>query len=271
MNWEIVLGVIVVLLVLRFLRANLLVWMIAWWTGLYVIYQYGFATPIPQSAVEMYVAITTLALAAYVLSSEDRKQEFWTPIRRLILEPRYRPALVAVVLLLPVAVASNVYRNLGGDVAAPFFARTVHPSPPTSITVNDESIDLIQQENPYWHLRDEDPEEYRQHVENGRRVYFENCLYCHGDGLGGDGMFAHGLSPIPTNFTDANVLPNFRSTFFFWRIAKGAPGMPEEGGPWESAMPEWERFLTNQEIWEVITFLYDFSGYSPRAKEEHGG
>jgi hypothetical protein len=46
--------------------------------------------------------------------------------------------------------------------------------------------------------------------------------------------------------------------------------MPEEGGPWESAMPQWERFMTEQEIWEVILFLYDFTGRSPRAVEELG-
>ena len=93
-----------------------------------------------------------------------------------------------------------------------------------------------------------------------------HCRYCHGDGLAADGVFAHGLNPIPTNFTDPNVLPNFREAFFFWRIAKGAPGMPDEGGPGDSAMPAWEQFLTEEEMWEVLLFLYDFNpGYQPRS------
>jgi hypothetical protein len=35
-------------------------------------------------------------------------------------------------------------------------------------------------------------------------------------------------------------------------------------------MPAWERMLTEEEIWEAILFLYDFTGQKPRAKEEHG-
>jgi hypothetical protein len=33
-------------------------------------------------------------------------------------------------------------------------------------------------------------------------------------------------------------------------------------------MPAWENFLKEDEIWDVILFLYDFSGQRPRAKEE---
>ena len=32
-----------------------------------------------------------------------------------------------------------------------------------------------------------------------------------------------------------------RDTFLFWRISKGGPGLPEEGGPWDTAMPAWEK------------------------------
>jgi hypothetical protein len=86
--------------------------------------------------------------------------------------------------------------------------------------------------------------------------------------MAGAGMFAHALNPIPSNFQDGGTLPNLREAFLFWRISKGAPGMPEEGGPWESAMPVWENFLSEDEIWNVILFLYDFTGYKPRAVEE---
>jgi hypothetical protein len=155
-------------------------------------------------------------------------------------------------------------------VEAPFFARTVHPSPPATITVHEQEIDVARGDNPLRHLKDSDPESFAVHVAAGRDTYYENCFYCHGDGLAADGVFAHGLNPIPTNFTDPNVLPSFREAFFFWRIAKGAPGLPDEGGPGDSAMPAWEQFLTEEEMWEVILFLYDFNpGFQPRAVEEH--
>ena len=81
-------------------------------------------------------------------------------------------------------------------------------------------------------------------------------------------MFVHGLDPIPTNFGDGDTIANLRETFLFWRIAKGGPGLPEEGGPWDSAMPAWEKHLKEEEMWEVMLFLYDFTGERPRAKEE---
>ena len=86
---------------------------------------------------------------------------------------------------------------------------------------------------------------------------------------GGDGMFGHALNPIPTNFTDQGVLPMLQESFLFWRISKGAPGLPEEAGPWDSAMPAWENFLTEEEMWDVVLFLYDFNDYRPRARVEH--
>ena len=114
----------------------------------------------------------------------------------------------------------------------------------------------------------ENPEEFRTRVENGRQVYYENCVFCHGDNLSGNGMFVHGLDPLPTNFADGATIANLRETFLFWRIAKGGPGLPEEGAPWATAMPAWEQFLSEEEMWEVILFLYDFTGERPRATEE---
>ncbi len=78
-------------------------------------------------------------------------------------------------------------------------------------------------------------------------------------------MYAHGLNPIPTNFTDPGTIAQLQESFLFWRIAKGGPGLPAEGGPWDSAMPAWEKFLKEEEIWEVILFLYDHTGQRPRA------
>jgi hypothetical protein len=81
-------------------------------------------------------------------------------------------------------------------------------------------------------------------------------------------MFAHGLDPIPTNFADQGAISILRDSYLFWRIAKGGPGLPEEAAPWDTAMPAWESFLTEEEMWEAVLFLYDFTGQRPRAREE---
>jgi mono/diheme cytochrome c family protein len=81
-------------------------------------------------------------------------------------------------------------------------------------------------------------------------------MACHGDDLAGNGYFAHGFNPAPIDFTNAGTLPQLTESFVFWRIAKGGPGLPREGRPWNSAMPAWEDVLTEEEIWSVIVYLY---------------
>lgn len=268
MNLYVVIPLVVVLLFLRWRKAGMLTWMVTWWVVLYVWLQYGFTTPIPQSVVWLYMGIVTGVLILYVTTDEDRLRAAWEPLVAFVTQRRYTVGLLLVLILVPCLVAANVYLDMTAPVRAPFFARTIHPAPPDQITVNDTNFNLITLENPFRHLENTDPEAFRRHVENGRQIYYRNCFYCHGDDMTGNGLFAHGLNPIPTHLPDNIAL--LQESFLFWRIAKGAPGLPDEGGPWESAMPAWEKFLTVEEMWDVILFLYDFTGLRPRAREEMG-
>ena len=268
MNILVVLAVVAVFALLRFRRANLLIWAIAWWVGIYVLLRFGFTAPIPASVIKIYMGIISIAILAYMSSSQERREEVARPLVRLMTEKRYTGLLVAAVVAIPALAAANVYVRMNVPLQPPLFSRTVHPASPSEITVHDKKIDLNAGENPFLHLATSDQAEYRKHVENGRRVYYRNCVFCHGDNLSGNGMFVHGLDPIPTNFTDAGTIAMLRDTFLFWRISKGGPGLPEEGGPWDTAMPAWEKFLKDDEIWDVILYLYDFTGQKPRAKEE---
>ena len=105
---------------------------------------------------------------------------------------------------------------------------------------------------------------YREAVRAGSEVYFRNCFYCHGDLLGGMGHFAGGLSPLPTDFQDVGTIAQLQESFLFWRITTGGPGLPKDGMPWNSAMPVWHEMLSEDEVWNVITFLYDSVGQVPR-------
>ena len=51
MNILVVLAVAAVFGLLRFRRANLLAWAVAWWVGIYVLLRFGFTAPIPASIV----------------------------------------------------------------------------------------------------------------------------------------------------------------------------------------------------------------------------
>ena len=230
MNILVVLAVAAVFGLLRFRRANLLMWAVAWWVGIYVLLRFGFTAPIPSSVVSLYMGIISIAILAYVSSSEERREEVSRPLVRFMTEKRYTALLAATVVAIPALAAANVYVQMNVPLEPPFFPRTVHPASPSEITVHDKKIDLDAGENPFLPLETSNPAEFRKHVENGRKIYYRNCVFCHGDTLAGNGMFVHGLDPIPTNFTDQGAIAMLRDTFLFWRISKGGPGLPEEGG-----------------------------------------
>ena len=206
MNILVLVAVLAVFGLLRFRRANLLMWAIAWWVGIYVLLRFGFTAPIPSSVVSLYMGIVSIAILAYVSSSDERREEVSGPLVRFMTDKRYTALLGATVVAIPALAAANVYVQMNVPLEPPLFSRTVHPASPSEITVHDKKIDLDATENPFLPLETSNPAEFRKHVENGRRVYYRNCVFCHGDDLSGNGMFVHGLDPIPTNFADKGTI-----------------------------------------------------------------
>ena len=74
MNIFVVLAVAAAFALVRFMRANLLAWAGTWWVGIYVLLRFGFSAPIPASVISIYMGIITVAIFAYVSSSEDRRE-----------------------------------------------------------------------------------------------------------------------------------------------------------------------------------------------------
>src|ERR671918_2815860 len=106
MNILVVVAVAVVFGLLRFRRTNLLTWAMAWWVGIYVLLRFGFSAPIPASVVSLYMAIVSIAILAYVSSSQERRDEVSGPLVRLMTEKRYAPLLAATVIALPALAAA---------------------------------------------------------------------------------------------------------------------------------------------------------------------
>lgn len=236
--------------------------------GLFV--AYGFHPPAPRSVVMQYLATTTIAMLLYVTSSQSALENAWAPLRALILERRRRPLLYAVLLLVPLCVATAAYAVVRPSASAPPGIRSAHPAPPTAISFKGpgqaEAVNLALGTvvNPLRAQKQANPEAYRAGVKRGKAVYYENCFYCHGDLLAGDGHYAKAIKPRPANFQDPGTIAMLQESFLFWRIAKGGPGLPLEGTPWDSVMPVWEKYLSQEDIWAVIAFLYDYTGYEPR-------
>ena len=201
MKISIVLTVAIAFGLLRFLRVSLLMWAGAWWAGIYVLLRFGFTAPIPSSVITIYMGIVSIAILAYVSSSEQRREEVSGPLVRFMTEKRYTAApcrdrrcragtrggkrlcedecssRAAAVL------ADRASRVAGGHYGSRQEDRSRCRREPFPVISNRR----IRQE-------------FRTHVENGRKVYYQNCVFCHGDNMAGNGMFVHGLDPIPTNF-----------------------------------------------------------------------
>jgi len=90
-------------------------------------------------------------------------------------------------------------------------------------------------------------------LEEGKKVYFKRCVWCHGVEGGGDGPSADRLFTRPRNFiqgtfkirtTDSGELP--MEADLIKTVKNGLPG---------SAMPAWGEFLSNDEIVAAVNFV----------------
>ena len=266
MNWPVLLPVLAVIVALLFTRISLLGWVAVVWVAVYVVTSYAIMPPLPSSIVGLTMAIVTISLLVYISTDESKLASVKDPLLRFMVDRKYQKYLVAVVVALPILAAGRVYIQLSQPIEPPAVGRTIHPAPPQEMSFKGKKIDLVNVENPYRALEQSDLQEFAVRVEQGRRVYFENCVFCHGDRLDGDGIFAHGYDPKPANFADPTTIVMLQEGYLFWRIATGGPGLPQESGPWNSSMPAWDQFLSEQEIWEVILFLYDYTDQRPRAR-----
>lgn len=241
----------------------------------YIVFEFGLwlvppllgmsSAPVPNSVLLQYMATVFVAALLYVSAQEQRWREFKEPIEETMVAPERRTLRAALLVALPIVVGLLVFMSVRPTVAAPSALRSIHPAPPSTITFRGKTLTLATLENP---LRAGDTQAaYLQ----GREIYTKNCMPCHGDALAGDGHFAHGFNPAPIDFTDVGTIPQLSESYVFWRVAKGGPGLPREGAPWNSAMPVWENFLTEEEIWAVVLFLYDQTGAQPRVMHEAGG
>jgi mono/diheme cytochrome c family protein len=242
----------------------------------YLVFAFGIAyvpplfgiesAPVPDSVLLQYMLTALVGILLYVSDNEERWSRFKEPIRATLVDADKRWVRVALLVALPLLVGWLTYSQVRPSVAAPVQLRSIHPAPPPSISFRGRTIRLAGLENP---LRADGSIE--EDYEEGKRVYYQNCLPCHGDLLDGNGHYAHGFDPRPLDFTSSGTIAQLTESFVFWRIAKGGPGLPVEGTPWNSAMPAWEPILSEEEIWAVIIFLYQQTGWTPRTWEEAEG
>jgi mono/diheme cytochrome c family protein len=79
---------------------------------------------------------------------------------------------------------------------------------------------------------------------DGAKVFQTNCQMCHGPQGHGDGPAGESLDPKPKNLADLQTKAG--DDFLFWRVSEGVPG---------TAMVGWKQILTEQQIWQVVSFI----------------
>ncbi len=229
----------------------------------YVTFQFAIRPPAPWSVLSLYMAIVLFAVMIYVSSNSDAWREFVRPIRAVLGDPDKRIVRITLMAIIPVLLGYYAYTQAAAKAEAPPELRAVHPAPPASIQFRGKEISVQGLDNP---LR-KDEAAFKTHVVAGAEIYIKNCMFCHGDNLDGRGHFAYGFNPPPANFQDPGTIAMLQEAYLFWRIAKGGPGLPKESTPWNSVMPAWEDRLTEEQIWQVIMYLYDATGQQPRRWE----
>jgi len=95
-----------------------------------------------------------------------------------------------------------------------------------------------------------------QNVVAGAQLYLNHCAGCHGTPSSPDTPFMHSFNPpVPRFFVHAPDMPDNQN---FLVIQHGLR---------LTGMPAWDKTLTDQQIWEITTFLGNIPKLSPAAKK----
>lgn len=221
-----------------------------------------FIPPIPGQVLMMYMALSIFALLIFFSIEEETFRRFLSPIKAILGKEELKVQRFLIVYLgIPLLLAYLTYTWVKPKYVPPVSPRIVHPEPPIQIDFKGKTIKILGLENP---LRKE-ADKLKEYLEEGKKIYYQNCFFCHGDDLDGSGIFADAYNPRPLPFRGTDTIAQLPESFVFWRIAKGWKGLPEGSTPWDSAMPSFEDLgLSEEDVWKVILFIYEASGNKPR-------
>jgi mono/diheme cytochrome c family protein len=87
-------------------------------------------------------------------------------------------------------------------------------------------------------------------IEQGKRIYRENCAPCHGESGKGDGVGARSLPVRPADHTNPAVMDARTDAFLRDIIAKGGNAMGLS-----SFMPAWQGIFKDNEIQDLVGYI----------------
>ncbi len=104
-------------------------------------------------------------------------------------------------------------------------------------------------------------------LEDGKKLFAQNCAACHGENGRGDGVFADDLAAAgkesmqtmtgsqemsrqtPVDFTNPKRMLGASPALLQGKILRGGMG---------TGMPMWGSIFTEQQIWDLISYIYSF-------------
>ncbi len=235
--------------------------------GLYVVFAFVLQPPLPKSLLIQYMVICAVGVLLVMSFDDATASRAISPVKALVSDPKLKVQRFAALTAVMLGAAGMTYHVIKPSSAAPVELRTVHPAPPSNLRAFGKTYNMLSLENPVRKANPKGTPGYSEVIKAGGELYYKNCMYCHGDLLDGQGHFGKALNPRPANFQDVGTIAQLQESYLFWRIATGGPGLPREGSPWASAMPVWHEMLNEEDIWKIITFLYDYTGQVPRSWE----
>jgi mono/diheme cytochrome c family protein len=91
----------------------------------------------------------------------------------------------------------------------------------------------------------------------GMKIYQTGCASCHGDANHARGMLADALYPRPPQFVeDTPDMPEYQNFYII------------EHGIRLSGMPAWNHSLSDQQMWQVTTFLSHMDKLPPSVSDQ---
>jgi mono/diheme cytochrome c family protein/plastocyanin len=193
----------------------------------------------------------------------------------------------------PEPVSSPFYVSLKLDIDAPHESPIVPSVQPSAISgrqfannlLIDQSTDYYRSHSPYEVFEDlqntslTDGQRWDavayfwqsnttpESLENGKQLYAQNCVACHGENGAGDGVFADDLAQAgeasmqsmsgamdmmmqtPVDFTDPKRMLGASPALLQGKILRGGMG---------TGMPMWGSIFTEEQIWDLIAYIYSF-------------
>lgn len=220
--------------------------------GSYVLMRYIMRPPLPSNLTNFFMLFVLAGVLIHITLDDRRIDEFIGFISLTSKQPLVWDILrKAVLVVIPLFVAYNVYSKEKVTYSPPGELFSPHVTPPQWVV--DFKVPEWASNAGKW-----DP----KHLEEGRKIYEQNCLPCHGKDADGNGPVAHAIRypAAPTNFKEPGTIAQLPIAYVFWRVRDG--GIFDK--QFKSAMPGWGDELEEDEMWKVIMYSYYKAGVKPR-------